>query len=123
MIPTMADERFLVTGSEGCIGSWVVHTLVERGVAVVATDVAPAPRRIARLLEPDALEALPYVAADLTAAGAVDGLVEQHAITRIVHLAALQVPFVRADPVRGAEVNVVGTARVLEAARRAETVR
>jgi nucleoside-diphosphate-sugar epimerase len=36
-----------------------------------------------------------------------------------VHLAALQVPLVRADPALGALVNVVGTVNVLEAARRA----
>jgi nucleoside-diphosphate-sugar epimerase len=36
----------------------------------------------------------------------------------IVHLAALQVPFCKADPVLGAKVNVVGTVNVLEAARK-----
>src|SRR5690606_31031575 len=35
----------------------------------------------------------------------------------VIHLAALQVPFCRADPVKGAQVNVVGTANVFEAAR------
>jgi nucleoside-diphosphate-sugar epimerase len=35
-----------------------------------------------------------------------------------VHLAALQVPFCKADPVAGAKVNVVGTVNVLEAARK-----
>lgn len=36
----------------------------------------------------------------------------------MLHLAALQVPFVRADPVLGAKVNVVGTVNVFEAVRR-----
>jgi UDP-glucuronate 4-epimerase len=36
----------------------------------------------------------------------------------VIHLAALQVPFVRADPALGARVNVVGTVNVLEAVRR-----
>ena len=40
-----------------------------------------------------------------------------HGITHVIHLAALQVPFCRADPVKGAQVNVVGTANVFEAAR------
>ncbi len=35
----------------------------------------------------------------------------------IIHLAALQVPFCKADPVAGARANVVGTVNVLEAAR------
>jgi nucleoside-diphosphate-sugar epimerase len=36
----------------------------------------------------------------------------------VIHLAALQVPFCKADPVAGAKVNVVGTVNVFEAARK-----
>src|SRR6185295_20348913 len=43
---------------------------------------------------------------------------DEHAITRVVHLAGLQVPFCRADPVLGARVNVVGTVNVFEAVTR-----
>ena len=42
----------------------------------------------------------------------------RHDIRAIIHLAALQVPFCKADPAAGARVNVVGTVNVLEAARR-----
>jgi nucleoside-diphosphate-sugar epimerase len=42
----------------------------------------------------------------------------EHRITNVVHLAALQVPFCRADPPLGARVNVVGTVNVFEAVRR-----
>ena len=41
------------------------------------------------------------------------------ASTNVIHLAALQVPFCRADPPRGALVNVVGTVNVFEAVRAA----
>jgi UDP-glucuronate 4-epimerase len=119
---TEGSERFLVTGSEGCIGSWVVRNLLESGVPVVATDIVPRSLRVARIVTPELLDRLVYVAADLTAAGVLDELVAENEITRIIHLAALQVPLVVADPLRGAEVNVVGTIRVLEAARRSSTV-
>jgi len=119
---TKGSERFLVTGSEGCIGSWVVRNLLESGLPVVATDIAPRSLRVERIVTPELLNRLVYVAADLTAPGLLDGLVAENEITRIVHLAALQVPLVVADPLRGAEVNVVGTIRVLEAARRSSTV-
>jgi nucleoside-diphosphate-sugar epimerase len=36
----------------------------------------------------------------------------------IIHLAALQVPFCKADPVAGARVNVLGTVNMFEAARK-----
>jgi UDP-glucuronate 4-epimerase len=39
-------------------------------------------------------------------------------VTHVIHLAALQVPFVRADPPLGARVDVVGTVNVFEAVRR-----
>ena len=71
---------------------------------------------------PELLDRLTYVTADLTAPAVLEELVAANEITRIVHLAALQVPFVAADPLLGAEVNVVGTIRVLEAARRSSTV-
>ncbi|MEZ4717232.1 MAG: NAD-dependent epimerase/dehydratase family protein [Caldilineaceae bacterium] len=45
--------------------------------------------------------------------------VSAQGITHIIHLAALQVPFCKADPVAGARVNVVGTVNVFEAAKAA----
>ena len=45
-------------------------------------------------------------------------VLDRHAITRVIHLAALQIPFCRADPPRGAYVNVLGTANVFEAVKR-----
>jgi UDP-glucuronate 4-epimerase len=44
--------------------------------------------------------------------------VTENAITNVIHLAALQVPLVRDDPVAGARVNVTGTVNVFEVARR-----
>jgi UDP-glucuronate 4-epimerase len=117
------DARFLVTGCEGCIGSWVVRRLLATGATVVATDLAAAPGRIARIVDVPQLEELAYVPADLTEAGTLERLIGERGVTHIVHLAALQVPYVAANPLAGAEINVVGTVRVLEAARRAETVR
>lgn len=117
------DERFLVTGADGCIGSWVVRRLVDSGRSVVACDVAAEPRRVARILEGGISDRFTYVSGDLRSTSLVDDIVAAHGITRIVHLAALQVPLVAADPILGAEVNVTGTIRVLEAARRSTTVR
>jgi nucleoside-diphosphate-sugar epimerase len=119
---TDGAERFLVTGSEGCIGSWVVRNLLRSGLPVVACDIAPESLRLRRILTPELADGVVYVHADLTVPGALEELVAKHGITRIVHLAALQVPFVAADPLLGAEVNVVGTIRVLEAVRRSSTV-
>ena len=113
-----AGERFLVTGALGCIGAWTVRELVREGTSVVGFDLGTDPRRLALLLEPDEMRNATLVAGDITDLGAVERAVDEHGITNVIHLAALQVPFCRADPPLGAAVNVVGTVNVFEAVRR-----
>lgn len=117
----MADrrgERFLVTGALGCIGAWTVRLLVEEGVHVVAYDRATEPRRLRLVMSPEQLARVTFVAGDITDLTALERTLEIHAISHIIHLAALQVPFARADPPAGAMVNVVGTVNVFEAVKR-----
>jgi UDP-glucuronate 4-epimerase len=115
------DERFLVTGAGGCIGAWVVAQLIGERTPVVALDASDDDHRLRLLLDDDALAALTRVRGDITDLDALERTLDEHGITRVVHLAALQVPFCRADPPLGARVNVGGTVNVLEAvARRGE---
>ncbi|HEX3428790.1 MAG TPA: SDR family oxidoreductase [Candidatus Limnocylindrales bacterium] len=111
-------ERFLVTGALGCIGAWTVRELVREGVPVVAFDVGTDPRRLALVMTPDELAGVTFVSGDITDLDGLDRALADHGITNVVHLAALQVPFCRADPPLGARVNVVGTVNVFEAVRR-----
>ena len=113
------SERFLVTGAYGCIGAWVVHELVRDGRDVVTFDLSTEPRRL-QLLLGDGVDDVPHVAGDITDGASVEHAIDEHGITNVIHLAALQVPFVRADPPLGARVNVLGTVNVFEAAKRRE---
>jgi nucleoside-diphosphate-sugar epimerase len=54
----------------------------------------------------------------VTDVGELEAIADNFAITNIIHLAALQVPFCRSDPQRGGHVNVVGTINMLELAKR-----
>src|SRR5262245_43006259 len=99
----MSAERFLVTGSSGCIGSWIVALLAQADVEVIAGDLATNGSAVRALIGADAARSVHFVRCDVTQPGAVEQLVAEHGITRIVHSAALQIPFVAADPVRGAE--------------------
>ena len=110
--------KFLVTGAYGCIGAWVVHELLARALDVVTFDLASGGGRLRLLLEDAAVDAVPHVRGDITDLGVVERTLAEHGITHVVHLAALQVPFCRADPPLGARVNVVGTVNVFEAAKR-----
>lgn len=58
------------------------------------------------------------VSGDVTDAEAVGRVLDEHAISNVVHLAALQVPFCRADPELGARVNVFGTVVMFESVKK-----
>jgi nucleoside-diphosphate-sugar epimerase len=107
----------LVTGALGCIGAWAVKHLVEQGQPVVSFDLADKGHRIDALMTPEEQAKATFVVGDLRDFDTVLNVMQKHNITKIIHLAALQVPFCRADPVKGAQVNVVGTVNIFEAAK------
>jgi UDP-glucuronate 4-epimerase len=113
----MSKERFLVTGALGCIGAWTVRELVRDDVTVVAFDLGSDHRRVAQVMTPGELAKVAFVTGDITDLAALAAALAEHDITNVIHLAALQVPFCRADPPRGAHVNVTGTVNVFEAVR------
>jgi UDP-glucuronate 4-epimerase len=113
-----SDERFLVTGALGCIGAWTVRQLVREGVPVVAFDLGTDSRRLALVMAPDELSRVTFVQGDITNRAAIEDAIDEHEVTNIIHLAALQVPLCRADPPWGAAVNVTGTVNVFEAVAR-----
>ena len=114
----MTTERFLVTGALGCIGAWTVKRLVDEGTPVWTYDLGSSNHRLKLIMEDEALAKVNLVSGDITDFDAFDRVVGDNGITHIVHLAAFQVPFVRAEPVLGAKVNLVGMSVVLESAKR-----
>jgi nucleoside-diphosphate-sugar epimerase len=120
----VANERFLVTGALGCIGAWVVRNLVREGQQPVVFDLGGNAQRLKLIMGDDELARVTLVVGDITDLAALERALDEHAITNIIHLAALQVPFCKADPPLGARVNVVGTVNVFEAvARRMDRIR
>ena len=69
-------------------------------------------------MTPPELARVTFCQVDITQLAELERLIGQHAVTHIVHLAALQVPACRANPSLGSQVNVVGTVNVFEAVRR-----
>ena len=109
----------LITGAGGCIGSWLMALLVNAGIKVVVYDLSEDKRRPLLLMEPAELDQVTWVCGDIADTQAVFDVVTRHEVEAIIHLAALQVPFCKADPPLGAKVNVMGTINILEAARNA----
>ena len=115
--PSDFDGPVLVTGAGGCIGSWVLAILSRAGVPAVVYDLSDDKRRPKLLMSEDEVAGIPWLTGDIADTEAVAKVVADHGIHAIIHLAALQVPFCKADPVAGAKANVVGTVNVFEAAR------
>jgi nucleoside-diphosphate-sugar epimerase len=114
------NERFLVTGALGCIGAWTLRHLVRAGAGVVAADLSVEPVRPRLVMTEDELAEVRFVALDVTDLEAVRACVAREGITRIVHLAGLQIPHCAANPPLGARVDVEGTVNVLEAVRHSD---
>ena len=117
------SQTYLVTGAQGCIGSWIVKALAERGDTAVVFDRSEETRRLNAIMVPRALERVRFIAGDITDVTAVRSALESSGARRIIHLAGLQVPACKADPVAGAFVNVIGTLNVFESAKAAGVAR
>lgn len=107
----------LVIGAAGCIGAQVVANLVRDGATPVVFDIAEDRRRLRLVMEGKAADGVTWVAGDIREPDLLKDVISEHKVAAIIHLAALQVPFCNADPVLGAQVNVVGQVNVFEAAR------
>jgi UDP-glucose 4-epimerase len=105
--------RVLVTGGVGVVGAFAVRKLLTRGIEPVVCDL----REDFSLL-PDLADRLEFVAADVTDLDAVTSVLRTSGIERIMHLAAFIDPDMDMQPFRAFSVNSLGTANMLEAARR-----
>jgi len=117
-------ECALVTGAAGFIGSTLAESLVAAGRRVVGLDNFDPfydedlkRRNLERLHASDSFS---FVEADIRDTAGVSRVLEDHGVSGVVHLAALA--GVRPSlerPAEYADVNVTGTASVLDAAVRA----
>jgi UDP-glucuronate 4-epimerase len=114
----VADERVLVTGGTGCIGSWVVRNLVHEEVPVVVLTAGQRFQRLRLILTEAELARITFVTGDISDIATLEAASRRHGINRIIHLAGMQLPFCAADPIKGALVNVAGTITLFELARR-----
>src|SRR5262245_66133134 len=93
--------------------------MLEKGAEAWIYDLKEDPQRLHLVLPADQWVQARFVPGDVTDLDALQRALAEHAITHVVHLAGLQVPTCRADPVLGAKVNVLGTLVVFEAVRAA----
>ena len=104
----------LVTGGGGFLAAWIIRRLLARGLAVRVFDQTEN-RRLLRLIAGEAADRVEWLRGDI--ARADDVRAAAAGTSAIVHMAGVLTPFCAEHPVRGAEINLIGTLQVFEAAR------
>ncbi len=112
---TFRDCPILVTGAAGCIGAWTVKLLSELGAIPVAFDLSEDRQRLELIMK--GFPAVIWEVGDITDFERLKAVIDAYKVEAIIHLAALQVPFCKSDPIGSTKINVVGTANILELAR------
>lgn len=103
----MTERRVLITGAGGLVGHAVHQQLESNGIAVLPID------RIARTA--DGIE---VVECDITDIHRLHAFAHQYGVTEIVHCGGFSGPMIACDnPYSIVQVNIVGTANLLEVAR------
>ncbi|NIO07303.1 MAG: NAD-dependent epimerase/dehydratase family protein [Deltaproteobacteria bacterium] len=111
----MAGNGILVTGGTGLVGAYTTARLLNASVRTVAYDLRP-DRRLLQAVGVD-LNELSLVEGDVLDFSRLQFVVREYQIGRIIHLAAALGEQAQRQPYAGAELNIMGTVNVLEAAR------
>ncbi|MDP6503820.1 MAG: NAD-dependent epimerase/dehydratase family protein, partial [Planctomycetota bacterium] len=107
---------YLITGACGCIGSWIVKQLLDEGQPITVFDLQKTIHRLELIMPAEQIERVDFVEGDITDLNAVKNAMSEKGVDRIIHLAALQVPACKANPILGRKVNIDGTRNIFQAA-------
>jgi nucleoside-diphosphate-sugar epimerase len=108
--------RGLVTGGSGFLAAWIMRRLLARGVSLRAFDMRCDPRLLGELAPQQAGE-VEWMTGDISVASDVTRALK--GCDGVIHLAGVLTPSCASDPVRGAQINLIGTLNVFDAAREA----
>lgn len=106
--------RILVTGGSGFIGLWMIRALLAQGAQVRVLDLTADTPLIREILGNTAAN-VDWRTGDVSDGDAVRAAAE--GCDTLVHLAAILTPACQENPIRGAEINLIGSLNVFEAAR------
>ncbi len=114
--------HYIVTGGCGFLGTWIIKQLLDEGHGATVFDLQKNTARWEMILSPGEIARVPFRAVKIEETQDVLDAVAEVKPDGIIHLAGLQVPTCRENPVLGAKVNVLGTLNVFEAAKAARKV-
>ena len=109
-------KRVLLTGGSGFIGAWIVKRLAARGVEARIFDINPNRATVAGIAGEKLARDLDWRVGDIRSTEAVAEAAA--GCDGVIHMAGVLTPACQANPVRGAEINLIGTLNVFEAAKK-----
>ncbi|MCH2203567.1 MAG: NAD-dependent epimerase/dehydratase family protein [Fuerstiella sp.] len=114
-------QRIFITGGYGCIGSETSKWLIRNSTAtVVVCSRKVSTVRTERVFHDVDRSRLCVVEVDVTDRNHLTQVLNDQAITRVVHLAALQTPDCNAHRDLGLQINLAGTQNMIEAMKASE---
>ncbi|SEB15475.1 NAD(P)-dependent oxidoreductase [Variovorax sp. YR216] len=108
-------KQVLITGGGGFLAAWIARRLAARGTRLALFDVPGAPRTASDIVGPGHASLLEWREGDIRSADDVHAAME--GCDGVIHLAGVLTPACSANPVRGAEINLIGSLHVFDAAR------
>jgi nucleoside-diphosphate-sugar epimerase len=105
----------LLTGGSGFIGAWIIRRLTKRGVDVRVFDINANRTTVAEIAGKDVAAELDWRSGDIRVTDEVKKAAQE--CDGVIHLAGVLTPACKANPVLGAEIDLIGTINVFEAAR------
>jgi CDP-glucose 4,6-dehydratase len=116
------DRPTFVTGGTGLVGSWLVKALVAAGAQVICLVRDWVPQ--SELVREGVLDRVVVVRGDICDQALMERTLNEYEVATVIHLAAQTIVGVaNRNPVSTFESNIAGTWSVLEACRRAPTVK
>jgi CDP-glucose 4,6-dehydratase len=116
------DRPTFVTGGTGLVGSWLVKALVGAGAQVICLVRDWVPQ--SELVREGMLDHVIVVRGDICDQALMERTLNEYEVATVFHLAAQTIVGVaNRNPVSTFEANIAGTWSVLEACRRAPTVK
>ena len=107
-------KPILITGGGGFLGAWIARQLLQKNHRIRIFDLAIYTPSVTEIVGAQA-ESIDWIKGDIRDTAAIENAA--HGCQAIIHLAALLTPPCQTNPVLGAEVNVIGTLNVFEAAK------
>mgnify|MGYP003392787169 CR=1 FL=1 len=102
--------RVLITGGSGFIAAWIAKRLISRGVQRRLFDVTESRHAMRSIAGDETSAKAEWLEGDIARLDDVQAAAAD--CDAIIHLAGVLTPACKADPTRGAEINLIGTLNV-----------